>query len=141
MRAPSSIMRMQTVTVFTPTVQQPTPTKDAETVDPYKPVNGGIAKVYNKAVLNNVRYTLRGGISTNSAVNATNDGFYVVIYDLTGYKTTWDIKVGDTLLIPDNYAGSTPPTEGSDTQFYRVTNVSERKTPDGVLHNIGVTAR
>lgn len=130
MRAPTSIMRMQTVTIFTPTI-----TESA------KPVNGGNARTYTKTVLNNVRYTLRGGISTSANVNATNDGFYVVIYDCTGYKTHWNVIAGESLIIPDNYTGNTPPSEGSGTQYYRVTNISERKTPDGMLHNIGISAQ
>ena len=129
MRAPSGIMRMQTVTIFTPAAVSG------------KPTNGGNARTYTKSIVKNVRYTLRGGISTSHAVNSTNDGFYVVFYDLSGYTSTWNIIVGETLIIPNAYVGNTPPTEGSDTQFYRVTNVSERRTPDGVLHNIGVTAR
>ena len=130
MRAPTSIMHMQTVTIFTPTI-----------TESKKPVNGGNERTYTKTVLNNVRYTLRGGISTSPAVNASNDGFYVVIYDCAGYKTNWDVIAGETLIIPDNYTGITPPTEGSGTQYYRVTNISERKTPDGVIHNIGISAQ
>lgn len=118
MRAPSAAIIRQSVTFFTPTEPQGAP------------VHGGYSQTWEKAVCNDVRYTLTSGAALSVAGKATSDRIFVAIY--SGFP---DLKEGESLIVEGVHSGSTPP----DTGFYRVTHIDINRSGDGSIHNIGVS--
>lgn len=114
MKRPSPFLTSQAVTVFTP----------AKTTEP---VNGGYTTTYTKAIYYNVRYTV-----------TTDKMLHVVFYDVSD-TVDYDSLFAEALIVPGVYQGLTPPKEGTEKHFYKVSNIHYR-VADGHLHNVGIDA-
>ena len=114
MRSPSTALRNQAVTVFKP-------------VKVTEPVNGGYKTTYTKTVYHGVRYTI-----------TTDKILHVVLYDVSG-AIDYDSIFTEALIVPGEYTGLTPPKEGTEKHFYKVSNIHYR-IADGHLHNVGIDA-
>jgi hypothetical protein len=114
MKPPSRMLLTQSVTVFTPIKAVP-------------PVNGGYATTYSKTIYQHVRYTV-----------TTDKVLHVVFYDVSG-AVDYDSIFTEALIVPGEYTGLTPPKEGTEKHFYKVSNIHYR-IADGHLHNVGIDA-
>lgn len=114
MKSPSPFLLTQSVTVFTP-------------VKATEPVNGGYTTTYTRAVYHNVRYSV-----------TTDRKLHVVFYDVSG-AIDYDSILAEALIVPGVYTGLTPPKEGTEKHFYKVSNIHYRMA-DGHLHNVGIDA-